>query len=220
MNNHEKWLNLHSNKKHQPLYPHEIFVTFTFKNFTRSSKILDLGCGGGRHVKFLAENGFETYGCDYSENGIKITNELLKENNLKADLKVASVDKLPYDDNFFDGLICFGVLYYNDKDTIEKSAKEIYRILKNDAKALIVVRTLNDYRYKDSIKKDKYSVIIKETNPKRSAYAENDMNMYFFDENEVNRIFSIFKNIEINTYEISHENGLIFDSNYLITLQK
>ena len=35
-------------------------------------RILDLGCGTGRHLVYLAKKGFEAYGIDIAEEGIKI----------------------------------------------------------------------------------------------------------------------------------------------------
>ncbi|WP_407927626.1 class I SAM-dependent methyltransferase, partial [Campylobacter molothri] len=48
------------------------------------------------------------YGVDYSKNGIKATRELLDLHKLKAELKIASVDDIPYEDEKFDGVICYG----------------------------------------------------------------------------------------------------------------
>jgi 2-polyprenyl-3-methyl-5-hydroxy-6-metoxy-1,4-benzoquinol methylase len=46
-----------------------------------------LGCGSGRHVVYLAKNGFEVYGIDIAKSGIKIAKEWLKDEKLKANLK-------------------------------------------------------------------------------------------------------------------------------------
>ena len=41
--------------------------------------VLDLGCGSGRHIVFLAKQGFEVYGMDSSKSGLKQTREWLKQ---------------------------------------------------------------------------------------------------------------------------------------------
>ncbi|TEX99758.1 class I SAM-dependent methyltransferase [Campylobacter sp. US42a] len=216
----EKWHELHADKRHQPRYPSNDLVSFVFRNFKLGDKILDLGCGTGRHVKFLVENGFKAFGVDYSENGIKATQELLKTYNLQADLKVSSVDNIPYEDKSFDGLLCYGVLYYNSKEVIEKAAKEIYRVLKQDSIAYIVVRNMDDYRYKNNKKNSKYEVIIQESDKNRSASCEDGMQMYFFDKDEVKRVFKDFKTIEINRLRISYTNDTFADDDFLIILKK
>lgn len=218
--NQEQWINLHKQKRHQPRYPHQLVVSFVLRTFKQGGAILDLGCGAGRHLKFLAENGFEAYGCDYSSSGIKASQELLASANLKANFEIASVDNLPYDDEFFDGLICFGVLYYNDKQSIQKAASEIFRVLKKGSKALILVRNLEDYRYEKAKKLSKYEVIIQENDEKRSAFKENDMPMYFFDKDEVKRVFAHFKNLEINRIRTSFDNDSYADDDFVIICEK
>lgn len=218
--NQEQWINLHKQKRHQPRYPHQLVVSFALRTFKQGGAILDLGCGAGRHLKFLAENGFEAYGCDYSSSGIKASQELLASANLKANFEIASVDNLPYDDEFFDGLICFGVLYYNDKQSIQKAAGEIFRVLKKGSKALILVRSLEDYRYEKAKKLSKYEVIIQENDEKRSAFKENDMPMYFFDKDEVKRVFYHFKNLEINRIRTSFDNDSYADDDFVIICEK
>ena len=218
--NQEQWINLHKQKRHQPRYPHQLVVSFVLRTFKQGGAILDLGCGAGRHLKFLAENGFEAYGCDYSSSGIQASQELLASANLKANFEIASVDNLPYDDEFFDGLICFGVLYYNDKQSIQKAASEIFRVLKKGSKALIFVRNLEDYRYEKAKKLSKYEVIIQENDEKRSAFKENDMPMYFFDKDEVKRVFYHFKNLEINRIRTSFDNDSYADDDFVIICEK
>lgn len=42
------------------------------------NKILDLGCGIGRHAILFAENGFKVDACDLSQDGIEKLNKLKK----------------------------------------------------------------------------------------------------------------------------------------------
>jgi ubiquinone/menaquinone biosynthesis C-methylase UbiE len=92
---------------------------------------LDLGCGTGRHVIFLAEKGFELYGLDIAEEGIKLAKSRLKEKGLKANLKIGSFyEKLPYEDNFFDAIISNHAFHHAGIEEIRKAISEVYRILK------------------------------------------------------------------------------------------
>ena len=106
----------------------------------RVKKILDLGCGSGRHLVYLAKKGFDVYGFDISEHGIKIAGDWLKKEKLRASFKIGDVyKKLPYNDNFFDALISTQTLYHNRISNIRKLIKEIERILKPGGLIFITV---------------------------------------------------------------------------------
>lgn len=96
----------------------------------RVSKILDLGCGTGRHTIYFARKGFKAYGFDQSERAIKRAIELLQAERLRADLKVwnMTVHPLPYQDEFFDAVLAVRVIHHAKLATINAIAKEIDRI--------------------------------------------------------------------------------------------
>ena len=54
-------------------------------------KVLDLGSGSGRHTIYLAQQGFDVYGIDISEEGIKKTNNYLIEKGLRAHLEIDDI---------------------------------------------------------------------------------------------------------------------------------
>ncbi len=94
-------------------------------------RVLDLGCGTGRHIIYLAKHGFEVYGIDISNEGIKTTKYWLTKHNLKARLKVGDIYKrLPYEDNFFDAIISIKTLHHGKIEDIRRLIKEMKRILK------------------------------------------------------------------------------------------
>ena len=104
-------------------------------------KILDLGCGSGRHTVYFAKRGFDVFGIDISKEGVNITRSWLKKENLQADLKIGSIyNKLPYPDNFFDAVISTNVIHHNKIQNIRKTIKEIERILKPKGLIFITVR--------------------------------------------------------------------------------
>ena len=76
-----QWSRLHQNKRYRPKYPSETVVQFVFRNFNRdgSTRVLDLGCGAGRHVFFMGKEGIVPYGIDYSEEGVEYTKKILRE---------------------------------------------------------------------------------------------------------------------------------------------
>ena len=104
-------------------------------------RVRDLGCGAGRHTVYLAKLGFDVYGIDISDEGIKITRKRLKKQGLKAHLKIGNIHKkLPYKDDFFDAIISVRVLNHGKIKDIRRTIKEIKRILKPDGLIFITVR--------------------------------------------------------------------------------
>ena len=103
-------------------------------------KVLDLGCGTGRHTVMLAKHGFDVYGTDISSEGLKLTKRWLKELNLNATLKKASCyQRFPFKDDFFDAVISIQVIHHNYHDKIEYCIFEIERVLKPGGIAFITV---------------------------------------------------------------------------------
>jgi len=93
-------------------------------------KILDLGCGSGRHLVYFAKNGFDTYGIDIAREGINLTKQWLKDEGLKSDLTVGNIyKKLPYKNNYFDAVISTQALHHEVIEKIREAIKEIERVL-------------------------------------------------------------------------------------------
>jgi cyclopropane fatty-acyl-phospholipid synthase-like methyltransferase len=103
-------------------------------------RILDLGCGSGRHLIFLARHGFDVYGIDMAKSGIKISKKWLDKEGLKANLKIRDIyKKLPYKDNFFDAIVSTQTLHHEKIEKIRKLIKEMERILKINGLIFITV---------------------------------------------------------------------------------
>ena len=120
-------------------------LTFNFKkiNLPPDSKVLDVGCGEGRHI-FGILNEFENvscYGLDQdasSLNKCKEGLEFFKELDCNGTIfQQGSVYQLPYEENFFDLIICSEVLEH--LEDYHAAINEIYRVLKPGGKFLTSV---------------------------------------------------------------------------------
>ena len=102
------------------------------------SIILDLGAGDGELSLKLTNRCKTLYSVD--KNPIRINrlyNKINGLNNKYFILNCCSAKKLPYDDSFFDIVICNSVLEHIEN--YEKSIKEIYRVTKNNGLLFITV---------------------------------------------------------------------------------
>ncbi|MFQ6000931.1 MAG: class I SAM-dependent methyltransferase [Anaerolineae bacterium] len=93
-------------------------------------RVLDVGCGGGRHLLYLAKQGFEVYGADRSAAGLTISRERLEKEGLKATLRRCDMTEVPFPDEFFDAVLSVYVLHHNRLENVEKAVGEIRRALK------------------------------------------------------------------------------------------
>ena len=97
----------------------------------KAKRVLDLGCGTGRHVIALAKKGLQIYGLDISPTALGEIKERLRQEGLKAKLELGNIyKKLPYRDNFFDGAISIKVLHHGKILRIKRLIKEIERVVR------------------------------------------------------------------------------------------
>jgi tellurite methyltransferase len=95
-----------------------------------AEKVLDLGCGIGRHSFLLAHEGFSVYALDASDHGIAfLENEALKS-GLKVETAVAKMTDLPYPNAWFDFVLAWNVIYHGDHSVVMKTVSEITRVLR------------------------------------------------------------------------------------------
>jgi SAM-dependent methyltransferase len=90
------------------------------------SRILDLGCGTGRHAMVLLERGFEVYGCDSSEEALGVVANLMEN----SDFRKCDMTSLPYNSDFFDGIICNHVIQHGLLADAREASGEMLRILR------------------------------------------------------------------------------------------
>lgn len=93
-------------------------------------KALDFGCGIGRQTMLMNEFNIESYGIDISSNAIDMANSLVKDINSTINFQVYDGEHIPFDDNFFDFSISYGVLDSMPFSLAKKIINEIDRVTK------------------------------------------------------------------------------------------
>ena len=135
-------------------YPAEDLVRFIAKNFyavsSRSEvKILEVGCGPGANLWYMAREGFTVYGIDGSETAIKEAQARLdaEVNEWQGEVIVGDLLNLPYEDAFFDAVIDNEAIYSNSYEDAKQIYNKISRVLKKNGK--LFVRTFATGSYGD-----------------------------------------------------------------------
>jgi SAM-dependent methyltransferase len=135
------------------------FINSTIKKEGKKvERIIDIGCGNGRHIIYLAKEGFYTCGIDISQKSLDIAAKGLSETialsregisdifsiSAATELKKGCVTAIPYSDEYFDVVICFGVLDHLFFDDIETAIAEIDRVLKPEGLVFLSLRSTRD----------------------------------------------------------------------------
>jgi len=195
-------------KKHGKVFlePQEEIVRIVnvFKK-NRVKKVLDLGCGLGRHIVYFTKHGFNTYGIDIAGEGINLTKKWLKDEGLKADLKVGNIyKKLPYKNDSFDAVISTQALHHEVIEKIREAIKEIERVLIPNGFVFITFRKRKFRKFYPNLtivekygkQKTNYKVIAPRTYMPVEG-GEKDLPHYLFNREIVGKEFKNFKNRKI-----------------------
>jgi ubiquinone/menaquinone biosynthesis C-methylase UbiE len=160
------------------------------------NKILDLGCGLGRHSLFFAKNGFEVHAFDLSESGLGKFMEQIKNEELNICVKLGDMLSLPYKDSYFDCILAYHSIYHTDSLGIKQVISEIYRVLKKDGEALLTFNSKNNPSFiKNSNKKiDENTVLKTEGN-------EQNIPHYYTDVEDLKYLLKDFRLIKIRQIE-------------------
>ena len=109
----------------------------------KKGKVLDIGCGSGRH--FVSSDDLEFYGVDFSEKMLGLAGE-----KGYVELRCASVDEVPFEDEFFDYAVFAASLHCVDSAEKRKRAvEELFRVLKVGGEAVVTVLSKGHDRIKN-----------------------------------------------------------------------
>lgn len=96
--------------------------------------VLDIGYGCGAFLLNIAKNFNHLYGIDlHKENG-KVK-EMLERYNVKTNLVCGNLLSLPYEDNFFDCIICLSTLEH--VGGLKTAISEMVRVMKDNGFSII-----------------------------------------------------------------------------------
>lgn len=115
--------------------------------FEKGDRVLEIGCGNGKTISSLIDDGVEVAGLDFSETAIEQCRSLFD-----CEFVCSDCTKLPFEDGSFDGVIAFHVLEHLQPDELESTMKEIFRVMKKDAVLLVKVFSKSDMRSEKTVK--------------------------------------------------------------------
>lgn len=93
-------------------------------------KVLDLGCGVGRHALAYARLGLEVTAVDMAEAGLSELRRSSEQEGLDIATQLAPMTDLPFAAGAFDHVLSFNVIYHGDPLIVRAAVAEIARVLK------------------------------------------------------------------------------------------
>ncbi|MGY5872631.1 MAG: class I SAM-dependent methyltransferase [Candidatus Thorarchaeota archaeon] len=198
------WEKIFKEKGYVFVDPHQdmsrLASIFHSKNVKR---ILDLGCGTGRHLAFLSRAGFEVSGFDSSKTALDLAMKWLKEEKLDGDVHLGRMEEpFPYQDDYFDAVISIQVIHHNLMQDILTTVAEIERVLKIGGYLFITVPILGpkpenpDDDWKLHQVED--GTFIPQSGP------ESGIPHHYFTEEEIHEVFRKFKLLEMYMDDTNH----------------
>ena len=123
------------------------FVTENIKSIPASAgPVLDVGCGCGRHLVYLAAHGYRVYGIDLSDVALAKAEENLRRFGLSAVLQRAPMWEIPFGGVPFAAALAINVLNHGTLDEIARAVRAILQRLLPGGVFLLTLLTTNDYR--------------------------------------------------------------------------
>lgn len=202
----QKWEKVYSETFGGQWYTDEGVVRFTARFLQRRvgieiydkkrevQRILDAGCGNGRHIVFFAEQGFNVWGVDISEEAIRIADAWLNKKGLKAHLHVGDIKTLPFESQYFDVVISYGVLDHITFTDAKKALQEINRVSGKGAYVYITLRSTEDSECGRGEKVANNTFVLQE------GY-EKGIIQHFFDWEEIKELFKGFNIFDVELHE-------------------
>ncbi len=107
-------------------------------------RVLDLGCGIGRHTVVLARRGFITIAADVSFSGLSTCAAWLDRDGLCATPVCHQMEIFPFPSSAFDGLIAYNVIYHATVAGMRRVLAGIHRVLRPDGWLYVTIISRED----------------------------------------------------------------------------
>lgn len=101
------------------------------KSVPDGGKVLDVACGTGRYTRELLDHGYKVGGIDISDEMIEHARKVSEGDHNLLFLRIGNAEKLPFDDNEFDGVTCIRLYQRVPPTNRLEMLREVKRVSKS-----------------------------------------------------------------------------------------
>lgn len=172
------------------------FIKFIEDSKFSHKNALDIGCGTGKYLVYLKELGFSVSGIDSSETAIEMTKDVIDDN---SKLKCVSMFEYEIPKDKHDLILSISTIHHGLKKNVIALINQIYEKLLVGGHIFITLPNIESNKKWNTFKNDKE--IASGTYTPISG-PEEGLPHSFFSKEEIEEIFSSFKNIKLELDEI------------------
>ncbi len=179
----------------------------------KGSKLLDLGCGIGRHALLFASEGFEVSAVDFSDEAINVLRQKSRDHRLLIDVRKGEMTKLPYEDESFDFVISFHVIYHGIRNDVAKALSEVFRIMRPGGEFFVTFNSADSksLRSSEGIRIDERTIV-------KAGGIENGVPHYYVDKATLEALLKEFELISLRLVSDYYED--MSSSHYYVLCRK
>ena len=128
------------------IYPAPLYTFLDYANDIIVDKtILDCGAGGKfPKLTLFSSYGYELHGIEISEVRLNWAENFCAKHNVKAELIPGDMRNLPYNSEMFGLVYSYNSIFHMKKFDIEKSVKEMFRVLKSGGLLYLNLLSIED----------------------------------------------------------------------------
>lgn len=184
-------------------------------DYRKQRKVLDLGCGIGRHAIAFAKSGFDVTALDHSKKAI----EKLKESSMKYGLGIKTVvgnySQELFNENYFDIILSYNVIYHGSYEEFSDAIELCWRYLKSSGTLFFTCPSRQDGKYGNG------EEVAPNTYKSMNSVHPGDIH-YFSDEDDLIELTKKFKILlmEKNEHYWDNEGKKQFSSYWKVILEK
>ncbi len=200
------------------LWPDDFVIRFYKVELRKigARRILEIGCGAGRHVHFFRSMGLEVVGTDVAPSAIDFTRRRLEKDGLLegVELRVADAIRIAYPDNSFDSVLAWRFLHVLNTNDARKCIGEIFRLVRPGGKVLLGTRSPRSTNY-ELIQSGK--CVDRDFDYRSGQLSDRAVRDTYFSRQQLTQLFAEFRDVEIEHMEWTRNNETFREAYWAVT---